>query len=174
MKMGHDKRGKQPVSTPTIVLPAGTLVSPTQSVFDMIAEALKDMKPYTAEVPLTTMVPSCQCPAPTIVEQKVVERIETVKEISTTDRRARRYTMATRTELHKALDRKHALLNRAIEIQREKSEKMVSRLNVLEQAKPQEKQVVIEKTEVVTKTPTLMMVGLAVSLALNVLILIIK
>ncbi len=182
MRMGHDRRGKQPVSTATVTkvdLTNGEIVGTTESLVERILERHADTfkllaEAEQAEKPLATMLPSCQCSVPTILEQKVVERIETIKEVSTTDRRARRHSMATRTELHKDLNRKHSLLNRAIEIQREKADKLTSRINVLEQAKPQEKQVVIEKTEITSKTPKLVMAGLALSLALNVLILIIK
>lgn len=179
-KLGHDQRGHkslmmkpkpEQVQQITVEIPELDIQAALEEYF--AANPLPEVK----EAPLATMLPSCgsrQCSEPQILEQKVVERIETIKEISKRDERARRHSVATRNELHKIINRKQGLLNRAMDIQRKATEEIKAKVSALEMRKPEEKQVVIEKTEVQSKSHPLVIGGLVVSLLLNILILISK
>lgn len=183
MKMGHDPRGikhknphtgssldsflkEQQIEIPNIEAIAKDIMEKHADTFKRLAEA----EAAERNKPLANMIPSCEC----LSDIPTVIHTETIKEISKLDKRARQHSAGVRAELHKLIERRTSLHNKALDLQRIKTQALEAKINALESRKPEEKQIVVEKTQIITKVPKLMMAGLVLSLILNVLILVIK
>jgi hypothetical protein len=179
MKLGHDHRqAKLPgvLESKNTGLSMNSFLAAEKiklSDFEEIAE--KVMKRHADAFTKLAVNDSCQCsPAvPVVLEQKVVERTET-RVVSTLDKRARQHSQGVRASLEATINRKHQLVNKALELSRQKCLELDNKVVELQARKPQEIHTVTEKSITVEKTHKLVIAGLVLSVALNILILIIK
>lgn len=179
MKMGHDPRGikhKNPhtgSSLDSFLKEQQIEIPNIEAIARDIMEKHADTFKRLAEAEAAIITPSQITNISTICEPVVVHT-ETIKEISKLDKRARQHSAGVRAELHKLIERRTSLHNKALDLQRSKTQALEAKITALESRKPEEKQIVVEKTQIITKVPKLMMAGLVLSLVLNVLILVIK
>lgn len=184
MRMGHDSRNKVPLLrttqsrqglesesiasatlTPDFAAMAKEIMEKHADTFKKLAEA--EVAEREAK-PLATMLPS---PVEKHTTHTVVERVETIKTI---DKRARTHSVAVRNELHEMVVKKHALLNKAYELQRKKTDELAAKINQLESRKPEEKHTVTKEVVIQEKTSKRMLVICAATIVINVLILLSK
>lgn len=178
IRIGNDPRNKHSGSTfdsflkqEKIELKTPSVEEITKKVMEAHKETFQKLADYEAaekQKPET---------APTIPE-KVIEKthtIERIESIKTIDKRARNHSIAVRNELTEMMVKKHALLNKAYELQKKRSDELASKIIALEARKPEEKQIVTkEHTIIKEKTSKRMLIICAATIVINVLILISK
>jgi hypothetical protein len=173
--MGKMRMGSGPVIQPRQIamIPEMQYEQPVSVLPDIvdveaiIADYFAKNPVVIPEAPLATMAPSCVCSSPAPVEP-VVQMVPG----PTIDTRVRQYAKGVREEMLKVMDRKHQLFNKVSELQRKKNMELEAKIVALESRKPEEKQVVVEKTVTTNKVPKIVVAGLVLSLILNVIALI--
>lgn len=160
MQMGSESR-KQVVKPMAILVPQ-EIIAVSEKIMEKHAETFQKL----AEVEKQEVAPI------------IIERTETiVKEISTVDKRARKYANLIKTSLTDIHYTSVKLLNKRMDLQSQALSNISDQVEILEQRKPEEKQVVIERTiasRVEYKVPKHVYIALGASLLLNILILITK
>lgn len=173
MRIGHDPRKKTIQRLERIAIPEAAELAPMEEIkhFDeadlmLRLQAMVDAKPTT------------------INEPKIVETVIVKEVVSKLDKRARQHSKAVSARSKMASIHIQAL-NLKIEAMEEEivekhnklvdiCEKMALKIRMVESRKPEEKQVVIERniaTRIEHKVPKHVYIALAVSLLLNIVVL---